>query len=129
MRNRYEIEQKRLEVNLRSAKAQIAAQEARVSQLRARSGLMQSQVQTLKVLAGTTGVLQQMQVEVGQQVAPGTNLARVVEPQHLKAELKIAETQTKDIQIGQQASIDTRNATASFPATSCGLIPRRSRGL
>jgi HlyD family secretion protein len=107
--NRYKIEQQRLEVNVKSIKAQLAAQEARISQLRALVQLRQSQVGTLRVLAGTTGVLQQMDVEVGQQVTPGTNLARVAEPQHLKAELKIAETQTKDIVLGQQASIDTRN--------------------
>ncbi|HEX8144513.1 MAG TPA: efflux RND transporter periplasmic adaptor subunit [Pyrinomonadaceae bacterium] len=107
--NRYKIEQQRLEVNAKSVKAQLAAQEARISQLRALAQLRQSQLGTLRVLAGTNGVLQQMVVEVGQQVTPGTNLARVAEPQHLKAELKIAETQTKDIVLGQPASIDTRN--------------------
>ncbi len=107
--NRYKIEQQRLEVNVKSIKAQLAAQEARISQLRALSQLRKSQLGTLQVLAGTNGVLQQVDVEVGQQVTPGTNLARVAEPQHLKAELKIAETQTKDIVLGQQASIDTRN--------------------
>lgn len=107
--NRYKIEQQRLEVNVRAAKAQLAAQQARISQLRALAQLRQTQLQTLKVLAGTGGVLQDMQVEVGQQVTPGTNLARVAEPQHLKAELQIAETQAKDISLGQQAAIDTRN--------------------
>jgi len=107
--NRYDIEQKRLDVVSRSATAQIAAQEARVSQLRALLKLKNEQVNNLRVLAGTTGVLQQMTVEEGQQVSPGTNLARIVEPQHLKAELKIAETQVKDVQIGQHAEIDTRN--------------------
>lgn len=107
--NRYRIEQKRLEVASRSAEAQLAAQTARVSQLRALLKLKQAQVQNLRVVAGTNGVLQQMQAEEGQQVTPGTNLARVVEPQHLRAELKIAETQVKDIQIGQKAQIDTRN--------------------
>jgi HlyD family secretion protein len=107
--NRYEIEQKRLDVVTRSADAQVAAQQARVSQLRALLNLKNEQVNNLRVLAGTSGVLQQMTVEEGQQVAPGTNLARVVEPQHLKAELKIAETQVKDVHIGQRAQIDTRN--------------------
>lgn len=109
LENRYRVEQQRLEVIARSAKAQLAAQEARISQMRALVQLRRSQVGTLKVLAGTNGVLQQMQVEVGQQVSPGTNLARVVEPQRLKAELKIAETQAKDITLGQKAEIDTRN--------------------
>ena len=107
--NRYNLEQKRLEVSVKSAEAQLASQRARISQLQALLKLNKSQVETLGVRAGTTGVLQQMQVEVGQQVTPGTNLARVVEPQHLKAELKIAETQAKDIKLGQQAGIDTRN--------------------
>lgn len=107
--NRYNLEQKRLDVSVKSAEAQLASQQARISQLKALLKLKQTQVQTLGVVAGTTGVLQQMQVEVGQEVQPGTNLARVVEPQHLKAELKIAETQAKDIQLGQQAEIDTRN--------------------
>ena len=78
--NRYEIEQKRLDVVTRSADAQVAAQQARVSQLRALLNLKNEQVNNLRVLAGTSGVLQQMTVEEGQQVAPGTNLARVVEP-------------------------------------------------
>jgi HlyD family secretion protein len=107
--NRYSIEQKRLDGTAKSAQAQLASQAARIAQLKAQLGLRQTQVATLRVLAGTNGVLQQMQVEVGQQVQPGTNLARVVEPQNLKAELRIAETQAKDITLGQQASIDTRN--------------------
>ncbi|MGQ0760906.1 MAG: efflux RND transporter periplasmic adaptor subunit [Acidobacteriota bacterium] len=107
--NRYEIEQKRLDIVTRSADAQIAAQQARVSQLRALLNLKNEQVNNLRVLAGTRGVLQQLTVEEGQQVAPGTDLARVVAPEHLKAELKIAETQVKDVQIGQRAQIDTRN--------------------
>jgi HlyD family secretion protein len=88
--------------------------------------LKHEQVQTLKVLAGTTGVLQQMQVEVGQQVTPGTNLARVVEPQHLKAELKIAETQAKDIQIGQKAEVDTRNGV--IPGHVSRIDPAATQG-
>jgi HlyD family secretion protein len=107
--NRYNLEQKRLEVSVKSAQAQLASQEARINQLKALLALNKSQVETLGVRAGTNGVLQQMQVEVGQQVTPGTNLARVVEPQHLKAELKVAETQAKDIKLGLQAGIDTRN--------------------
>lgn len=107
--NRYKIEQQRLDVNVKAVQAQLAAQQARIAQIQALSALKRNQVASLRVLAGTNGVLQQMQVEVGQEVTPGTNLARVAEPQHLKAELKIAETQAKDIQLGQPASIDTRN--------------------
>jgi HlyD family secretion protein len=56
-------------------------------------------------------VLQVVPVEVGQHVTPGTNLARVADPKQLKAEIKIAETQAKDVIIGQSATVDTRNGT------------------
>jgi HlyD family secretion protein len=126
LQNRYTLEQKRLEVNVKSTEAQLASQQARISQLQALMSLKHQQVQTLKVLAGTNGVLQQMQVEVGQQVTPGTNLARVVEPQHLKAELKIAETQAKDIQIGQKAEVDTRNGV--IPGHVSRIDPAATQG-
>lgn len=107
--DRYSIEQKRLQVADTATKAQLASQQARIAQLRAQLQLRQTQIQRLNVVAGTNGVLQQMQVEVGQEVSPGTNLARVVEPQNLKAQLKIPETQARDIQLGQSAVVDTRN--------------------
>jgi HlyD family secretion protein len=91
-----------------SIKARLAVQQSQVDQARALVGLKQRQVNDLQVRAGLAGVLQVVPVDVGQRVAPGTNLARVAGPSHLKAELKIAETQAKDIQIGQTASIDTR---------------------
>jgi HlyD family secretion protein len=97
----------------------------------------------LHVRAGVGGVLQVVPVEVGQQVAPGTNLARVANPAHLKAELKIAETQAKDVQVGQGASIDTRNGlvegtvsridpsvqngTVTVDVTLTGALPRGAR--
>jgi HlyD family secretion protein len=124
--NRYNLEQKRLDVSVKSAQAQLASQQARISQLQALLKLKKTQVETLGVMAGTNGVLQQMQVEVGQQVTPGTNLARVVEPQHLKAELKIAETQAKDIQLGQQAEIDTRNGV--IPGHVSRIDPAAQQG-
>jgi HlyD family secretion protein len=77
------------------------------------SRLKQRQRDDLKVRAGLSGILQRVPVEVGQQVAPGTNLARVANPGRLKAEIKIAETQAKDIQIGQKVGIDTRNGIVS----------------
>jgi HlyD family secretion protein len=106
---RNEIEQKRLAVVSDSAKAQIAVQEARVEQLKALAKLKRSQKEALHVRAGIAGVLQEVPIQVGQQVTPGTTLAKVVQPDKLKAQLKIAETQAKDIEIGQPASIDTRN--------------------
>jgi HlyD family secretion protein len=106
---RLEIENKRLEINSEAVDAQLAAQTARVDQMRAIARLKQSQLDALRVRAGTAGVLALLPVEVGQQVAPGTNLARVADPTRLKAEIKIPETQAKDIAIGQLASVDTHN--------------------
>ncbi len=106
---RHDLEQKRLAIVSESEKAQLAAERARRDQLRALSELRQNQVSALMVPAGIDGVLQQMPVEVGQEVTPGTILAKVAQPEKLKAELRIAETQAKDVEIGQRASIDTRN--------------------
>jgi HlyD family secretion protein len=92
-----------------STRAQLAVQQSVVDQARALLGLTRQQRDELKVRAGLDGMLQVVPVEVGQQVAPGTNLARVANPSRLKAEIKIAETQAKDIQLGQKAEIDTRN--------------------
>jgi HlyD family secretion protein len=103
------IEERRLAVVADSARAQIAVEEAHVEQLKALSALKRAQKDNLHVRAGISGVLQELPVQVGQQVEPGTTLAKVAEPTKLKAQLKIAETQAKDIQIGQPASIDTRN--------------------
>jgi HlyD family secretion protein len=90
-------------------RARLAVQQSDLDQVRAILQLKRRQHDELKVRAGFSGMLQLVPVEVGQQVAPGSNLARVANPLRLKAELKIAETQAKDIQIGQLASIDTRN--------------------
>jgi len=96
-----------------SMRAQLAVQESLVAQARAVVQLTRQQRGELSVRAGLDGVLQLVPVEVGQQVAPGTNLARVANPSRLKAEVKIAETQAKDIQIGQKADIDTRNGVVA----------------
>jgi HlyD family secretion protein len=107
--NRNQIEQKRLDIAAEAVEAQLAVQRAQVEQARALARLRRSQVAALHVRPGMSGVLQLVPVEVGQQVAPGTNLARVAEPGHLKAVIRVAETQAKDVQLGQVASIDTRN--------------------
>jgi len=91
-----------------SMRAQVAVQQSLVDQARALLKLTQQQQDELKVRAGLDGMLQLVPVEVGQQVAPGTNLARVANPSRLKAEIKIDETQAKDIQLGQKAEVDTR---------------------
>ena len=105
-----QIEQQRLAVSAASAKAQLEEQQAKVEQMRALYELKKSQLEALlHVRAGADGVLQELDVEVGQRVAAGTPLAKVVQPTRLKAQLKIPETQAKDVLIGQQAAIDTRN--------------------
>ena len=107
--NRLRVEQERLAISGRSTKAQINAQQSRVDQLRALAKLKQQQVDALKVRAGTSGVLQQVIVQEGQQLTPGVNIARIADPASLKAELKIAETQINDVREGQTAVVDTRN--------------------
>jgi HlyD family secretion protein len=106
---RDDIEKQRLAVSAASVKAQLDAQQARVEQLRALYELKKAQLDSLRVRAGADGVLQELEVEVGQRVTEGTILAKVVQPTKLKAQLKIPETQAKDVQIGQSASVDTRN--------------------
>jgi HlyD family secretion protein len=103
------IESQRLDISSDSTRAQMAVQEATVEQRRAEARLRRNQFQALHVRAGLDGILQQVPVEVGQRVTPGTNLARVAQPEKLKAVVKVAETQARDIQLGQKASVDTRN--------------------
>ena len=106
---RDKIETDRLKVSEASAHAQLQSSQANIDQRRSNYNLRRSQVDQLRVRAGMTGVLEQVPVEVGQQVQPGTNLVRVADPTRLKAELRIAETQARDLTIGQIASVDTRN--------------------
>jgi len=107
--NRLKVEQDRLAVSAKSTKAQLNAAASRLDQLRALAALRQREVEALKVRAGTNGVLQQVLITEGQQVTPGTNIARVADPTSLKAVLRVPETQIKDMRVGQHAIIDTRN--------------------
>jgi HlyD family secretion protein len=109
LRVRSQIAKEQLASKAASTAAQLAVQQSAVDQARALLRLTRQQRDELKVRAGLDGMLQLVPVEVGQQVAPGTNLARVANPSRLKAEIKIAETQAKDIQLGQKAEVDTRN--------------------
>jgi HlyD family secretion protein len=104
-----ELSQQQLQIAADAAKAQIAAQQAHLDQQRVLYELKKSQLDALHVRAGLSGVLSAVSVEVGQQVTPGTNLVRVADQSHLKATVKIPETQAKDIAIGQKASVDTHN--------------------
>jgi HlyD family secretion protein len=106
---RLDLESERTRVQADSGQARLQAQQAHLEQARAMYDLRRSQADALHVRAGITGVLQLLPVDVGQSVAVGTNIARVADPKKLKAEIKIAETQAKDIVIGQNATVDTRN--------------------
>jgi HlyD family secretion protein len=106
---RVALEADRTRITADSARARLQAQQSHIDQYKAMYELRRSQADALHVRAGIDGVLQLLPVDVGQNVAVGTNLARVADPKKLKAEIKIAETQAKDITIGQNATVDTRN--------------------
>jgi HlyD family secretion protein len=106
---RLQLETERTKIATDAGNAKLAAQQARVEQMKALYGLKKGQLDALHVRVGIAGILQLEPVDVGQNVTPGTNLARVADPKKLKAEIKIAETQAKDALIGQNATIDTRN--------------------
>ncbi|MGH9758314.1 MAG: efflux RND transporter periplasmic adaptor subunit [Candidatus Acidiferrales bacterium] len=110
-----DLAEQQVETFANSIDAQLAVQQSKVDDQRALYELKKSQLDQLHVRPGIDGVLQELDVEVGQKVTMGTVLARVAQPTHLKAQLKIAETQAKDVVIGQKASVDTHN----------GVIPGR----
>lgn len=98
-----------LTANARAIESQMAQQQAKVDQMRTLAQLKQKQLDALRVRAGIDGILVDLPLQVGQHVLPGTMLAKVVEPDHLMATVKIAETQARDVQIGEPASVDTHN--------------------
>ena len=106
---RHSIEQRRFQFAKDTTGPQLAVKQAEVDRLRAIAKLRRDEVDALAVRSSMNGVLQLLPVEVGAQINPGFNLARVADPTRLKAEIRVAETQAKDIQIGQPASVDTRN--------------------
>jgi HlyD family secretion protein len=114
---RNSIEDQRLDINQKAIETQMAQQQAKVDEVRTLAGLKEKQLEALRVRAGIEGVLVDLPLQVGQHVTPGTMLAKVVQPDHLIAELKIAETQARDVQIGQPALVDTHNGTASGTVT------------
>jgi HlyD family secretion protein len=125
---RVEIEQERFEQFAASMDAQIASQDARVEQARNVYQRRRDQVESLQVRAGLAGVLQHVLVEEGQRVTLGANIARVARPDELQAELQIAETQARDVQLGQRVRVDTRNGivegvvTRIDPAVRSGTV-------
>jgi HlyD family secretion protein len=108
---RHSIEQRRFQFAKDSIEPQLAVKQAEVDRYRSQARLRRDELEALAVRSSMDGVLQLLPVEVGAQVQPGTNLARVADPTRLKAEIRIAETQARDILIGQRATIDTRNGT------------------
>jgi HlyD family secretion protein len=110
---RNSLEEQRLTIAQKAILAQLRQQEAKVDQMRTLAQLRRKELNDLKVRAGIDGVLVDMPMQVGQRVTPGTMLARVIQPNHLIAELKIAETQARDVQIGEPASVDTHNGIVS----------------
>jgi HlyD family secretion protein len=125
---RNDLEGQRLTIAAKAIVTQMAEQQARVDQMRTLAQLRQKQMEELKVRAGIDGVLVDLPLQVGQRVAPGAMLARVTQPNHLIAELKIAETQARDVQIGEPASVDTHNGVVSGtvmrvdPAVQSGTV-------
>ncbi len=111
LRLRLEIERRRLEVMTEAEVSQLAAQRAQVERLRSIAEFRQRLVESMEVVAAVSGVLAELPLENGQWVIPGENLARVVQPGRLEAELRIPETQVRDVAVGQLVLIDTRNDT------------------
>ena len=117
LNTQHQLSQEQLEVNQKAIEIQLASAQTKVDQAKALLGLYQKQAQALEVRAGISGTLAPLDtpLQVGQHVTAGTSVAKVIQRDKLKAALKIAETQARDVQIGQPASIDTHN----------GVIPGR----
>src|SRR5262249_30718394 len=122
------FEQQRLGALSDGIVAQVSAQKAQIERLRSIAEFRRREVAGLRIRADVKGVLQELPLQIGQWVTPGMLLAKVAQPDQLKAEIRIAEVQAKDIQIGQSASIDTRNGivtghvTRIDPAVQAGTV-------
>jgi len=110
---RQKMEEQRLANSESTLAVKLSVQQSEVRRRETMAALRRSEATGLKIRAGVAGVLQEVPVQVGQRIGPGTNLARVVDPTRLKAQLQVAETQVKDVAIGQKAEVDTRNGTNS----------------
>ncbi len=110
---RFEAEQKRLEISRETIQTQLDLRESQVQRLKAICEFHRGQVSSMRVTAGAKGVLQELPLQVGQWVNPGALLAKVVQPERLKAVLRVPETQAKDVAVGQRAVVDTRNGTVA----------------
>ncbi|WNG59120.1 HlyD family efflux transporter periplasmic adaptor subunit [Archangium gephyra] len=126
MVTRLNLERQRLAVMQSSTRERLAAQQGQIERLKAVARFRRTQVESMQVKAGEGGVLSELPLELGQWVTPGTVLAKVVKPERLKAELRIAETQARDIQVGQRAEVDTRNGIVE--GTVARIAPAASQG-
>ncbi|KFA94219.1 HlyD family secretion protein [Archangium violaceum] len=126
MVTRLNLERQRLAVMQSSTRERLAAQQGQIERLKAVARFRRAQVESMQVKAGEGGVLSELPLELGQWVTPGTVLAKVVKPERLKAELRIAETQARDIQVGQRAEVDTRNGIVE--GTVARIAPAASQG-
>lgn len=126
MTARNDLERQRLEIGEKAIAAQLMEQQTKVDQMRALAQLKQKQLDSLTVRAGIDGILTDLPLQIGQHVLPGTMLAKVVEPNHLIAELKIPETQARDVQIGQPSAVDTHNGI--IPGTVMRVDPAVQNG-
>lgn len=126
LETRVNLETERLEIRVKSVEAQLATQKSKIEQSQALMALRRRELGELHVRAGILGVLQQLDVQVGQLVTAGTVLARVSDPRRLKAALRVPETQVRDVQIGQHAEIDTRNGF--IPGTVIRVDPASIEG-
>ncbi|HUZ05679.1 MAG TPA: HlyD family efflux transporter periplasmic adaptor subunit [Acidobacteriaceae bacterium] len=123
---RNQLEGEKLTINQKALQTQLAVQTAKVAQARALAELKQRELNDLQVRAGIDGVLVDLPHQLGEHVPMGTTLAKIVQPDQLKAALKIAETQARDIQIGQPAQIDTHNGI--IPGTVTRIDPAVQNG-
>jgi HlyD family secretion protein len=124
--DRQRLAEKQLQIQAASNTTQMAVRRADLDRLRAVAELKRTQIASLRVKPGTHGVLQEIALQVGQTVGTGSILAKVVQPEKLKAELRISETQAKDIQIGQKVRVDTRNGV--IPGTVSRIDPSVREG-
>ena len=128
LEERVKFEEQRLGILVSSQRSRLAALQAEVEQRRAMLDLQQQRVASLQVRSGIDGILQQVAVQPGQRVNAGTTLARVAQPERLKAEIRVAETQAKDLAVGQSAQLDTRTGVVAAhvaridPAASNGTV-------
>lgn len=114
---RHKLEGEKVQINQQSIQSQLMVQQSKVEQMRTMAELKRKQLDALKVRAGIDGVLVDLPVQVGQHVLPGVMIAKVVQPDHLMAELKVPETQARDVQIGEPATVDTHNGVVSGTVT------------